>query len=531
MATLLKNVTNSIWHAFNSLSTDNSGNVVKSKLKVLTANIGTLLDLYGVEKGLEHYRSTTSLNFYHYKYYLLKEVFSSLPDTLSLILLREYEASIDEVCWLVCKRLYLNREPHILPDECLHYLFRVFCMLGELQPCATQQDIFQVVLERSEVGLVSCQLVTSLGGDWDQEAYDSLTVNTPGFRFSTFLTLLETKYLSDVEEPVLIEAVTALASTFLCDVIKKGNLMKKGYLLPTLREYWFVLQPTQMAYYKNMDEKEQCGIINLDPNCWVDTSANRIYLHTNERCIELAPHDHRLQWVSSLQIAISQSGRGQGYQRTLAARRRKQRQIDEAESRRKSSIIHDMGVQLQAEKMARVAAELEAQELKVAQEKQVTHLEALLEEEIQAKRDEEIVRSLQARVLREEWEKREELEQLQEEQRLLLEQEREKRKEFEAKQKEKENKLLAAEARLRELEEERQRLDKELQKARDRIYYVEHTMTQHSTPKVLWDQATFPLHVILYILKVIVIELIFDLCIIPRIMFIFDLIVLVVLKS
>lgn len=78
-----------------------------------------------------------------------------------------------------------------------------------------------MVLERSEVGLVSCQLVTSLGGDWDQESYDSLTINTPGFRFSTFLTLLETKYLSDVEEPVLIETVTALASTFLCDVIKK----------------------------------------------------------------------------------------------------------------------------------------------------------------------------------------------------------------------------------------------------------------------------------------------------------------------
>ena len=44
---------------------------------------------------------------------------------------------------------------------------------------------------------------------------------------------------------------------------------------------------------------------------------------------------------------------------------------------------------------------------------------------------------------------------------------------------------IAAEGRLRELEEERQRLDKELQKARDRIFYVEHTMTQHDTPKVI----------------------------------------------
>lgn len=40
-------------------------------------------------------------------------------------------------------------------------------------------------------------------------------------------------------------------------------------------------------------------------------------------------------------------------------------------------------------------------------------LEELLEEETRAKRDEEIVRSLQARVLCEEWERREELEKMQ----------------------------------------------------------------------------------------------------------------------
>lgn len=40
MSTLLSNVTNSIWHAFNSLSSDKSGVVMKSKLKVsLSSNI------------------------------------------------------------------------------------------------------------------------------------------------------------------------------------------------------------------------------------------------------------------------------------------------------------------------------------------------------------------------------------------------------------------------------------------------------------------------------------------------------------
>jgi hypothetical protein len=55
--------------------------------------------------------------------------------------------------------------------------------------------------------------------------------------------------------------------------------------------------------------------------------------------------------VSALQTAISQSGASQEYQRMLALRRRKQREIDEAEAKRRQNIIHDMGLQLHQEKM------------------------------------------------------------------------------------------------------------------------------------------------------------------------------------
>ena len=68
-------------------------------------------------------------------------------------------------------------------------------------------------------------------------------------------------------------------------------------------------------------------------------------------------------------------------------------------------------------------------------------LEKLLAEEIQAKRDEELVRSLQARILSEEWTKREELEKLQQEQRKLLDMERNKTKTFEKRQTEMERQL------------------------------------------------------------------------------------------
>ncbi|GLH07654.1 Uncharacterized protein GBIM_13108, partial [Gryllus bimaculatus] len=74
MAVLLRNVTNALWHAFAALAPPGSALVAKSRLKVLTANIGTLLDLYGVERGLDHFRSTLELNFHHFRYYLQREV-------------------------------------------------------------------------------------------------------------------------------------------------------------------------------------------------------------------------------------------------------------------------------------------------------------------------------------------------------------------------------------------------------------------------------------------------------------------------
>lgn len=159
-----------------------------------------------------------------------------------------------------------------------------------------------------------------------------------------------------------------------------------------------------------------------------------------------------------MQLAISNSGGNQSYQRLQAARRRAQREAgtlrmkEETLRRNSQSLeIQTTKERLKQEMEAREAADQKAKELQDCLEiheiraKEFldvrNRLEKLLEEETSAKRDEEIVRNLQARVLKEEWEKREELEMLQEELKKLLEEEREKRIEFERMQLEKEKQL------------------------------------------------------------------------------------------
>ncbi|CAH1376867.1 hypothetical protein MTP99_018273 [Tenebrio molitor] len=476
MAVLLDNITNCVWQAFDVLQQDKSGYVHKSKLKVLTANVGTLLDLYGVERGLEHFRSTSTLNFDQFKYYLQKEVFSSLPNKLPLPELRNYEARIAEVCWLVCRRKFVCRENKIFSDESVFQIFRIFCLLGELIPDPHTEDTYQVLLHPSEAYNIAQTLANSLGCPWDDEDFTNLSISMGTFRLTPFIAVLESRSLVGVKDGYAIsEAVTDIYQTLVEDVIKKGYLTKKGYIFPTMREYWFVLRPSELSYYKGRSEKECCGSLPIEPGSRVEAkSGYRIVLHTSERAFELGTTDHmtRVQWISALQLAADHSGGGQSYQRLQVARRKMQR----------AGRIQEMiraRAQLQQERSARQAAEGQAKELEAAVKEEArkltdleqlrTKLERLLEEETQAKRDEEIVRALQARVLAEEWEKREELERLQEEQRALLEQERGKRKEFEELQTEKEDQLRGAEVRLAQLEKERQALDEQLKLAHNKI--------------------------------------------------------------
>ncbi|XP_011645865.1 differentially expressed in FDCP 6 homolog [Pogonomyrmex barbatus] len=402
MAHLLKNLTNSIWHAFHALQTDAINTVAKSKLKVLTANIGTLMDLYGVEKGLEHYRSTQNLTFDQYIYYLQKEVFSSITDATSVQTLKTLEEGIDEVCWLICKKIYLERSHPVFEDNSVYQLFRIYCLLAETELDAT--DSYVVIMHGDEVAQIASHLVMSLGLQWDAVDFSALSAAIGMFRFPTFLAVLESKYSGGnaLDIIALTEAIDDLYQIYVENVVKKGYLMKKGFLLPTLRYFWFVLRPGELAYYKDPQQKEPSGLILLNANCWADALTNsgkpdrRFVLSTPEhRCIELVAEDHkgRLQWLAALQTAIQHSGEKIGYQRSLANQRRSLRQATKQEK-------EETKLELQYERQARIAAEIQARKLealskeegaKVQQLEDVKQkLELLLQEEKQALRDEEI---------------------------------------------------------------------------------------------------------------------------------------------
>lgn len=278
-----------------------------------------------------------------------------------------------------------------------------------------------------EVENAAYQFMLSLGrgSDWDPEEFDSVASVIPAFKLGIFITVLESKYAKDADEGGLREAVRDVHDFFLTDVVKKGHLGKRMDLFPAFREHFFVLQPNLLSFYNGSSQKERRGEIKIDAQCRVESvpdattrsplkkpgskSHSRLQLFANEKTYDFQAQDHRTraQWLKAFRTAIEHSGEEQRYQRQLLDKRRVAR-AEEKEREDEEMLRHtELGEQLESEKEARVNAEEKAETLarqravdteKMQElEKIRVQLEVLLDEERQAKKDEEIVRTLQVR--------------------------------------------------------------------------------------------------------------------------------------
>lgn len=485
MGQLETDVTNAIWHAFDTLGEGNSGKVAKSRLKVFTSSLGTLLGYTRAEAALEEYCSTQELQFDQYMLYLLKELFSGLPSTLDLKTVRKYRDQIEEVCWLVCKKKYLDREFVAFPEKCVAQLFRVFCFLGELQ--LSPKDVPEVVMVAEEVEEVTSTFVKALGKEWDSEDFRQLAALLPVFHFQSFLAFLETRYTSGSEACGLVEASTEVYDIYIGDVIKKGLLKKKMSTLGLWWEMYFVLRPHSFTYYGTKEGSRKSGEICITSRSRSepvgDASArkgHRFLVTTDDKVVELSASDYKskLQWMSAIQTAAQHSYTHRSYQRYLATKRKNERQASQArrqdEERRRLQHL----AQLEKEKEARRQAEEQLasehrkrQELEAAQQE----LERKLEEERQAKRDEEIVRNLQSRILAEEWEKREQLEQEKAEQQRQLEEESRRREHLEQVRRLKDREINSIAQKLSSLKTEKVLLNSQLEQTQKKLSEAEST--------------------------------------------------------
>uniref|UniRef100_A0AAQ6AFZ1 PH domain-containing protein n=1 Tax=Amphiprion ocellaris TaxID=80972 RepID=A0AAQ6AFZ1_AMPOC len=443
----------SIWHAFTALDLDHRGKVSKSQLKVQ--------EDFDV---LEFYR----------------------------------------MCWTLCYKKNIHSQHLLISDR---DAFKVWCIFNFLS-----EDKYPLVIIIEEIEYFLRKMMEAMGSGWSEESFADYKLQLNTKNCLTAWELIELVGLGlfskGLDRQTLSMGITEVFTELILDVLKQDYMMKKGHKRKNWTERWFVLRPTSLSYYVGEDVEEKRGDIILDQSCLViilkchnifllfeisasDKKKKQEWIQAIQSCIQqlrlglLSPHrEARLrrrelrqrqqveeedlaERMKQLQAASDTKQRELEAMRmkmeeaaakaALEELRRKKTQLDLQDRYRLDLEREKMVRQQMEEQVAQKSSELEQYLQRVRQLEDMYHrLEEALEDERQAKQDEEAMRKLQARLLEEEAAKRAELEQIQlQQQRALCQTEAEKR-ELMAEQLAKERDLQAATLQLERLEKERQ---------------------------------------------------------------------------
>ncbi|XP_067682498.1 switch-associated protein 70-like [Haliotis asinina] len=524
----------SLWHAFNALDVQQTGIVQKSRLKVLTNNIGRVFDLEKAEELLDNVEYSTpwqSLTFTQFYEVIENNLLFQLNGNLSSSSTSHILEQIDNICWMLCETKYMKKNNNDTGQVQKFYDKEIFKLVKVFNFCVEVNEddgkvVFPLTIDVEEAQHVCNIMSRSLGLSADRKREFSRKGDNPQLGdqvvdFPAFLDGLEACF-HDLSAMDLSQGVHEVHDMIIGDTLKKGHMVKFGNRLTSWKERWFVLTAQELRYFTGCDERELKGAIDVSKSCKVEplpdkigTKTNRFILNTSGKQYELSAPDlkSRNEWISAIQKAIDHSyaSRDESIQRLSWWERRKERatrrkEVDEEAKRRKEEqelmlkqqkeleeekernnrdrlLLEQHLQELEAERQARAEIEAQLREqaaLREAEQQRLKELEEirqqmekLLEEERQAKRDEEIVRNLQARILEEEFEKRAELEKLKEQQDQLLEEERRQRAGMEKARQESDHQLIEARDRLKELELEGKQAESQLLEATSKLRLAE----------------------------------------------------------
>ncbi|KAF4101291.1 switch-associated protein 70b isoform X1 [Onychostoma macrolepis] len=499
-----------IWHAFTALDVDKSGKVSKSQLKVLSHNLCTVMKIPHDPVALEeHFRDDDEgpVSNQGYMPYLNRFILDKVQDNFDRI-------DFNRMCWTLCARKNLNRNHLLISDDDAFKIWCIFNFLSEDRyPLVMVSEEIEYLLRKLTEAMGGSWIEEKF-----EEYKLQLSSKHQCLNVWEVIELVGMGHFSKgMDRQTLSMGINEVFQELILDVLKQGYMMKKGHKRKNWTERWFLLKPNLISYYVSEDLTEKKGDILLDGNCCVESLPDKegkkclFYVKCSDKSFEISASDKKKkqEWIQAIQTCITllKVGRPaphhearqkrrelrqkqQAEQEELELRMRelqtanenKQRELEamrkkleeaaanaaEEEHRRlqTQSELQDLyRVEMEKEKMVRQqmeeqvaqkSSELEQYLQRVRELENMYHrLEEALEEERQARQDEETVRKLQARLLEEEVSKRAELEQIHLYQQQTISQTQAEKQELERERLAKESALQSAMQQLQQLEADR----------------------------------------------------------------------------
>uniref|UniRef100_A0A8C8DQZ2 Switch-associated protein 70 n=1 Tax=Oryzias sinensis TaxID=183150 RepID=A0A8C8DQZ2_9TELE len=501
MMWLREDLLKSIWHAFTALDVDHRGKVSKSQLKVLSYNLCTVMKIpHDPVAFEEHFKDDSKgpLSSDGYMLYLNRFILDKVQEDFDV-------TEFHRMCWTLCYKKKM-RSPHL--SISINDAFKVWCIFNFLS-----EDKYPLVIIIDEIEYFLRKLTEAMGIGLDEEKFAEYKANSKSClsAWETINLVGMTYFCREVEPQTLSMGINHVFTELIMDVLKQGYMVKKGHKRKNWTERWFVLRPTALSYYESEDVLDLKGEIVLDQSCCVEALNDKdgkkclFIIKCSDKSFEIRAPDKkkRQEWIQAVHSCIQLRRLGLTSPHREARRRRREvRQRQQAEeeelaermkelqaaNERKQRELEDMRMKMEEaaaraareelqrkkteldmqdryrldlereklvrlqmeEQMAQKSSELEQYLQRVRELEDMYHLlEEALEDERQAKHDEEAMRKLQSRLLQEEAAKRAELEQLHLQQQRELVQTEVEKKELIAEQQAKDRDLQAAEQQLK----------------------------------------------------------------------------------
>lgn len=480
---LESDVLNSIRHTFQTLDETNSGKVAKSKLQVLCASIcRDIAVTFDTQHLVDFKSSSTTITFQDFIQYLQDHLLvKAQAETIDY-------SKVHKLCWTIVQQKFFKCSDHeYISEDSAFQQFLVFNIL----------DIEEISkVEKEEIALILEKFVLAMGKSWDPKPLQEYCEENHLLTFWQYLECLE-KYISGNEKCVVDEALEEIVDHIVNGIVKQGYLVKKGHKMKSMKERWFVLKPTNLTYFTNQTCSEQKGVITINKSSSVESVVAKGKYRFQVKCGESGTHyemeakdqKSRQEWIACIQASIDASD-GPSPQ----TRERLQRQIDRNE--RKQKIMEDDRrkkeqedlLLSQKEELARLQQLYQQAEAQAAEEAALLQeeiekrkelerlqeeLQQLLEAERRAKEEEEKARELQEQLLQAEKKRVEEMERLRLEKDQLLEDEMKMRENLEERHKEQEKLLEEERKRLEQIEKERLAAEKSMKEAQEKLAAAE----------------------------------------------------------
>ncbi|XP_071768299.1 switch-associated protein 70 [Centroberyx gerrardi] len=504
-------VLKSIWHAFTALDVDQSGKVSKSQLKVLSHNLCTVMKIPHDPVALEqHFKDDDEgpVSNQGYMPYLNRFILDKIRDDFDVL-------EFNKICWTLCYRKNISTAHLLISTDDAFKVWSIFNFLSEDRyPLIIITEEIEYFL-RKLMETMGSGWNEEKFADYKLQ----LNMKKNCLTAWELIELVGMGHFSKgMNRQTLSMGITEVFQELILDVLKQGYMMKKGHKRKNWTERWFVLRPNSMSYYVCEDLTDKKGEIVLDRNCCVESLPDKegkkclFIIKCPDKSYEISASDKKKkqEWIQAIQTCIQLLRLGlpsphrearlrrrelrqrqqveqeeleermkqlqtanESKQRQLEAmkkeveetaakaameeRRRKQTQTDLQDRYRLDLEREKMVRQQMEEQVAQKSSELEQYLQRVRELEDMYHrLEEALDDERQAKQDEEAMRKLQARLLEEEAAKRAELEHIHLQQQRAISQTQAEKKELEAEQLAKEKALQAAMLQLEGLERERQ---------------------------------------------------------------------------